>query len=84
MPSLFPCSPVTREFVNGRKRKPRYKNKKKCKTNRMVSTKQTFHKERSFASNRFVFSKFLFQFKNPLQRVDLMYQVPKCPCSSIL
>ena len=27
------------------------------KTNRMVSTKWTYHKERSFASNYFIFSK---------------------------
>ena len=34
------------------------------KTNRMVTTKWTYHKERSFASNCFVFLKILFQFKN--------------------
>ena len=36
------------------------------KTNRMVSTKWTYKKERSFASNYFIFSKILFQFKNLL------------------
>ena len=36
------------------------------KTNRMVTTKWTYHKERSFASNYFTFSKILFQFKNLL------------------
>ena len=36
------------------------------KTNRMVSTKWTYHKERSFASNYFIFLKILFQFKNLL------------------
>ena len=36
------------------------------KTNRMVSTKWIFHKERSFASNYFIFLKILFQFKNLL------------------
>ena len=34
------------------------------KTNRMVSTKWTYHKEQSFASNYLNFSKILFQFKN--------------------
>ena len=48
------------------------------KTNRMVSTKWTYHKERSFASNYFIFSKILFQIMSLLQRVDLMYQRPKC------
>ena len=36
------------------------------KTNRMVSTKWIYKKERSFASNYFIFSKILFQFKNLL------------------
>ena len=35
---------------------------------------QTYYKERSFASNYFIFLKILFQFKNLLQRADLMYQ----------
>ena len=47
------------------------------KTNGMESTKWTYQKERSFASNYFSFSKILFQFKNFIQRVDLMYQPPK-------
>ena len=35
------------------------------KTNRMVSTKWTYRKERSFTSNNyFIFLKILFQFKN--------------------
>ena len=38
-----------------------------------------YHKERSFATNFFNFLNFFFQFKNLLQRVDLMYQRPKCP-----
>ena len=42
------------------------------KRNRMSSTRWTYHKERSFASNYFIFFKILFQFKNLLQRVDLM------------
>ena len=42
------------------------------KTHRMVNTKCTYHKERSFASNYFIFLKMLFQFKNLLKRVDLM------------
>ena len=36
------------------------------KTNRMVSTKLTYHEEWSFASNYFNFLKILFQFKNLL------------------
>ena len=34
------------------------------KTNSMGSTKWTYHKERSFASNYFIFSETFFQFKN--------------------
>ena len=34
------------------------------KTNRIVSTKWIYHKERRFASNYFFFLKILFQFKN--------------------
>ena len=34
------------------------------KTIRKVTTKQTYHKERSFASNYFIFLEILFQFKN--------------------
>ena len=36
------------------------------KTNRIASTKWTYHKERGFASNSFIFLKVLFQFKNLL------------------
>ena len=36
------------------------------KTNRMATTKWTYHKEWSFASNYFIFLKILFQFKNLL------------------
>ena len=36
------------------------------KTNRMVSTKCIYYKKWSFASNCFIFSKILFQFKNLL------------------
>ena len=36
------------------------------KTNRMVTTKWTYHKERSFASNYLIFFAILFQFKNLL------------------
>ena len=49
------------------------------KTNRIVSTKWTYPKEQSFASNYFSFSKVLLQFKNLLLRADLMYKVPKRP-----
>ena len=45
----------------------------------MESIKLTYHKERSFASNNFTFSKILFQFRNLVYRVDLMYQPSKCP-----
>ena len=48
------------------------------KTNRMVSAKWTYHEERSFSSNYFIFLRILFQFNNLLLRVDLMYQRPKC------
>ena len=34
------------------------------KTNKMVSIKWTYHKERSFARKYFIFLKTLFQFKN--------------------
>ena len=51
------------------------------KANRMGSTKLTYHKEWSFASNHFPFLKILFQFRNLVYRVDLMYQPPKCPYS---
>ena len=54
------------------------------KTNRMVSAKWTYHKEWIFASNYFMLLKILFQFKNFLKRVDLMYQLPKCPYSYFL
>ena len=36
------------------------------KTNKMVSTKLTYDKERSFASSYFTFLEILFQFKNLL------------------
>ena len=51
------------------------------KTNRMWRTKLTYHKEWSFAINQFPFSKILFQFRNVIYRIDLMYQPPKCPYS---
>ena len=35
-------------------------------TNGVVSTKSTYHKEESFASNYFIFLKILFQFKKLL------------------
>ena len=47
------------------------------KTNRMVTTKWAYHRERSFASSYFIFLKVLFQFKNLLYIIDLMYQQPK-------
>ena len=55
-----------------------------AKTNWKVSTKWIYQKERSFASDYFTFLKILFQFKNLLQRVDLMYQRHKCPYSHFL
>ena len=51
------------------------------KTNRMGSTKWTYHKEQSFVSNHFPFLEILFQFRNLIYRVDLMYQPPKFPYS---
>ena len=47
------------------------------KTNRMVATKWTYHKEWSFASNYFIFLENVFQFQNLLNRANLMYQRPK-------
>ena len=40
--------------------------KANVKTNRMMSTKWTYHKERGFVRNYFIFLKILFQFKNLL------------------
>ena len=51
------------------------------KTNRMVTTKWTNHKEWSFASDYFTFLDNFFQFYNLWKRVNLMYQWPKCPYS---
>ena len=51
------------------------------KTNRVESTKLTYHKEQSFASNHSLFSKIWFQYRNLACRVGLMYQLPKCPYS---
>ena len=48
-------------------------------TNRMVAKNLTYHKERSFASNHFIFLENLLEFQNLLKRVNLMYQRPKCP-----
>ena len=42
------------------------KSEANVETNRMVSTKWTYHKEQSFASNYFTFLKILFQLKNLL------------------
>ena len=50
----------------------------KVKTNRMATTKWTYHKEWSFTSKYF-FLENLFQFWNLLKRVNLMYQRLKCP-----
>ena len=51
------------------------------KTNRVVTTKWVYRRERGFASNYSIFWKVLFQFKNLLQIIDLMYQQPKRPYS---
>ena len=48
------------------------------KTIRMESKKWTYHKEKSFSSNYFLFLMILFQFMNLLWKVDLMYQLPIC------
>ena len=50
------------------------------KTNRMVTTKWTYHKDCSFASNYFIFWKIYFSFRTS-NRFHLMYQWPKCPYS---
>ena len=49
------------------------------KTNRMLTTKWAYHREQSFASNYFIYLKILFQFKNLLQIIDLIYQQPQRP-----
>ena len=46
------------------------------KTNRMATTKWTYRKEWSFASNCFIFLEKFFQFYNLLKRVNLMYNDP--------
>ena len=51
------------------------------KTNKMVTTKWTYHKAWSFASNCLFFLEIFFQFWNFLG-VNLMYQRPKCQYSS--
>ena len=51
------------------------------KTNRMATTKRTYHKEWSLASNYFIFLENFYQFQNLLKRVNLMYQRSKCPYS---
>ena len=50
--ALFPCKTALSEA--------------NVKTNRMLSTKWNYHKERSFASNYFIFLKILLHFKNLL------------------
>ena len=54
------------------------------KTNRIATTKWTYNKEWSFASNYFIFLGNFFQFHNLLKRINLMYQQPKCPYSCFL
>ena len=52
------------------------------KSSRMATTKWTYHKKWSFASNYFFFFfENLFQVSNLLNRVNLMYRRPKCPYS---
>ena len=43
------------------------------KASRNGSTKWAYLKEQSFASNYFILLNVLYQFKNLLERVDLMY-----------
>ena len=62
--TLFPYGTVTSEAD--------------VKTNRMRSTKWNYHTERSVSSNYSILLKNLFQFKNFLKRVDLMYQLLQC------
>ena len=51
------------------------------KTNRIATTKWTYHKEWSFASSYFISLENLFEFLNLSVRVNLMYQRFKCPYS---
>ena len=48
----------------------------------MGSTRWDYHKEMSFATNYVVSLKIKIEYKNLLQIVDLMHQVPKCPYSN--
>ena len=50
-------------------------------THKMVTTKWTFTKSgvSAVTTTVTIFLKILFQFKNLLYRVDLLYQQPKCP-----
>ena len=52
--------------------------KANVKTYRIATTKWTYQKEWSFANNYFIFLENLFQFKNLLKRVNLMYQRFEC------
>ena len=61
------------------------------KTNRMVSSKWTYHKGRSFASNYFIFWKFCFSLRTSYKELiwctnDLMYRcakrLPSLKCAS--
>ena len=54
------------------------------KTNSMGSTKWTYYKQWSFATNHLIFLKILFEQKNLFWIVNLMYQLPKYPCSYFL
>ena len=54
------------------------------KTNRMVTTKWVYQRERIFASNYFIFLKAFFLFKDLSQIIDLMCQQPKRPYSYFL
>ena len=54
------------------------------KPNRIATTKWTYHKERNFASNCFIFLENLFQFYHLLKRVNLIHQPPRSTYSYFL
>ena len=54
------------------------------KTNKMESTKRSYHDIITEFATNYLFLKILFQFKNLLGRVDLMYQLPNCSYSKNL
>ena len=51
------------------------------KTNRKGSARWTYRKEPCFTSKYFIFFENFISVEEPRKRVDLIYQLPKCPYS---